>query len=72
MKFLRFLFGVLCGFAVGWVAGSLLAPRSGREVQEELRHRIELVIEEGRRAAEARKAELEAELQAAKRGEALS
>jgi gas vesicle protein len=72
MRFLRFLFGLLCGVAVGWVIGSLLAPRSGREVQEELRHRIELVIEEGRRAAEARKAELEAELQAAKRGEALS
>ncbi len=69
MKFLRFMFGMVCGLAVGWVAGNLLAPRSGREIQEELRHRIELVIEEGRRAAEARRAELEAELQAAKRGE---
>ncbi|MGQ9516254.1 MAG: DUF6319 family protein [Anaerolineae bacterium] len=69
MKFLRFLFGMICGGAVGWVAGSLLAPRAGRELQEELRHRIELVIEEGRQAAEAHRAQLEAELEAAKRGE---
>lgn len=71
MQFLRFFFGMMCGGAVGWVAGSLLAPRAGRELREELRHRIELVIDEGRQAAEARKAQLAAELEAAKKGEAL-
>jgi len=68
-KVLNFLAGFLVGGLVGAGAGLLLAPRAGTEVQERIRGRIDELIEEGKRAAVARQAELEAELEAFKSGE---
>ena len=56
-----FLGGFLLGAAIGGVVGLLLAPQSGSELQQQLRERAELVIEEGQRAAADRRAELEAQ-----------
>jgi gas vesicle protein len=56
-----FLGGFLLGAAIGGVVGLLLAPQSGSELQQQLRERADLVIEEGRRAAADRRAELEAQ-----------
>lgn len=67
MKVVRFVSGMLLGLALGWAVGSLFAPRSGQEMQQEVRRRIELVIDEGRRAAEERRAELDAELASAQK-----
>lgn len=66
MNPLKFLFGFSVGCAVGWMATILLTPQSGEEVREAIRNRVEEVIEEGRRAAEQRKAELEREFNVAK------
>ena len=65
---MSFLIGVLSGAIVGVAVAILLAPYSGTELQERVRARVEGLIEEGRRAAAARRAELEAQLETFKRG----
>jgi gas vesicle protein len=67
-KGISFLIGALSGAIVGAVIAILLAPQSGQELQEQVRARVQDLIEEGRRAAAARRAELEAQLDAFKRG----
>ena len=56
-----FLGGLVLGAAIGGVVGLLYAPQSGRDLQGKLRERAIMVIEEGRRAAADRRAELEAQ-----------
>jgi gas vesicle protein len=60
--------GVLAGAAVGAAAAILLAPYSGKEMQARIRTRAQELIEEGKRAAATRRAELQAQLDAFKRG----
>ena len=67
-KIVGFLAGLLAGAVVGAAAAILLAPHSGPELQEQVRSRVLGLVEEGRRAAAARRAELEAQLEAFKRG----
>jgi len=66
-KVINFLSGLLVGALVGAAAGLLLAPQAGSEMQGTLRARLNTVIEEGRRAASERRAELEAQFAEAKR-----
>ena len=68
-KFVSFLAGVFAGAVVGAVAAILLAPYSGSELQEKARMRVQNLIKEGKRAASARRAELEAQLEMFKRGQ---
>lgn len=67
-KTISFLIGAFSGAIVGAVVAILLAPSSGQELQEQMRARVQGLIEEGRRAAAARRAELETQLEAFKRG----
>ncbi|MCP4529549.1 MAG: YtxH domain-containing protein [Aestuariibacter sp.] len=68
-KWISFLIGALSGAMVGAAIAILLAPRSGQELQGQMRARVQGLIEEGRlAAAAARRAELEAQLDAFKRG----
>jgi gas vesicle protein len=67
-KTISFLIGVLSGAIVGAAVAILLAPSSGQELQAQMRTRVQGLIEEGRRAAAARRVELEAQLEAFKRG----
>ena len=67
-KAVFFLLGMLSGAIVGAVAVILLTPYSGAELKERLRNLTGELIEEGKRAAAARRAELEAQLEAFKRG----
>jgi gas vesicle protein len=71
-KVMSFLAGFFVGGLVGGAAGLLLAPSGGTELQERIRGRFEDLAEEGRRAASARQAELEAQLEAFKSGEAVT
>jgi gas vesicle protein len=65
---ISFLVGVVSGAMVGAAVAILLAPSSGQELQSQMRGRVQELIEEGRRAAAARRAELEDQLEAFKRG----
>ena len=56
-----FLGGFLLGAAIGGVVGLLFAPQAGSELQQKMHERANMVIEEGRRAADDRRAELEAQ-----------
>ena len=71
-KAISFLAGFLIGALVGGAAGLLLAPYGGTELQERIRVRFDELAEEGRKAAAARQAELEAQLEAFKSGEAVT
>ena len=67
-KVVSLLIGLLAGAVVGAAVAILLAPYSGAELQERIRTRAQGLIEEGKRAAVARRAELEAQLEAFKHG----
>jgi gas vesicle protein len=67
MKFLAFVDGLVFGALLGAVAGLLLAPQPGDELQSKIRERYDEVMNEGRRAAAERRAELEAQFAEAKR-----
>ena len=68
-KFMSFLAGILCGALVGAVTAILLAPYSGSELQDRIRAQADDLIEKGREAAMVKRTELEAQLEAFKRGE---
>lgn len=65
-KVFRFLGGLLLGAAAGAGAVLLLTPQSGEELQASARQHLNAVIEAGRRAADERRAELEAQFAQAK------
>jgi gas vesicle protein len=62
------ILGVLAGAVVGAAAAMLLTPYSGREMQARIRTRAQELIDEGKRAAAARRAELQTQLESFKRG----
>jgi gas vesicle protein len=66
-KMVDFIGGFVLGALVGGTVAMMLAPRSGAETQAALRARVDEVVEEGRRAAAERRAELEAQFAEAKR-----
>lgn len=62
MRVMNFVAGFLGGLIIGAVAVLLTTPQSGSELQAGVRNRFDEILEEGRRAAAARRAELEARL----------
>lgn len=65
-KITGFLAGLMSGAIVGSVAALLLAPSSGRELQARTRERFETLIDDARTAAESKRVQLEAQLEALK------
>lgn len=63
-----FLAGAICGAVVGAVAALLLAPYGGAELRGQITARVQELIEKGQQAAMAKRAELEAQLEAFKQG----
>ena len=61
-KILAFMAGAMCGAIVGAVAVLVLTPASGAEMRDQARQRMDKVVEEGRKAATERRAELERQL----------
>lgn len=57
----KFFEGFLLGALVGAVAALLTAPQSGEATKGSIQQRVKLVIDEGKRAAAERRAELEAQ-----------
>ncbi|HIQ04643.1 MAG TPA: YtxH domain-containing protein [Anaerolineae bacterium] len=65
-RLINFSLGFAIGAAVGAGLGLLTAPASGDNLIGMLRARINEIVEEGRKAAAEREAELQAQLAAAK------
>jgi len=61
-RLFNFLFGLLLGGIIGASVVLLIAPQSGQETQQQFRARWDSILEEGRRAFAARRAELEARM----------
>ncbi len=68
MRVMNFIAGFLGGVVLGAVLVLLTTPQSGSELQAEVRARFDRVLEEGRKAAAARRAELEERLTNLKAG----
>lgn len=67
-KVFSFLAGFLVGSWIGLLAAFLFAPQAGAEIQRRIRDGVERLVEEGRLTAEARRAELEDQLESFKHG----
>ncbi len=63
-RFIMLLAGALCGALVGALTAILLAPTSGKDLQQRIHDRVISIREELRDAYETRMAQLEAELEA--------
>ncbi len=61
-KFLSLVGGAILGGLVSAATVLLLTPKSGDAVRTDLKHEVETVLEEGRRASKIRRTELEAQL----------
>ena len=61
-----FLAGMMSGAIVGSVAALLLAPMSGRELQSKAREEFDELVEDAKSAAETKRVQLEAQLEALK------
>lgn len=67
-KFMVFLAGLIVGLWTGGVIAMLFAPQSGSVLQQRIREGVERLVEEGKSAAEARRQELEEQLESFKQG----
>jgi gas vesicle protein len=56
-----FVHGAMWGGVIGAAVGILLAPMSGKQLRQAIKDHTSYVIEEGQRAAEAKRLELEQE-----------
>lgn len=70
-KLLMFLLGFLLGAMVGAAIAMLLAPEAGEVTRGQIQLRVQEVIEEGKKAAAERRAQLESELDQLKQGKSL-
>jgi gas vesicle protein len=61
-SFVNFLAGVVLGALVGAGAALLLTPESGADLRRDLRREVDDILDEGRRSAQRRRSELEAQL----------
>ena len=61
-KFLSFLSGSLAGALASAAMVMLLTPKSGQAVRTDIKREVDSILEEGRRAAELKRVELEAQL----------
>ena len=62
MRLFNFLSGLIIGLVLGGLVAALLAPQSGPKTRERMRRRIELVVDEARRAADTTRADAYARL----------
>jgi len=62
MRTLNFVYGLLIGAALGAIIVLLTTPQSGQDIQNATKDKFNMLVDEGRKASEARRAELEARM----------
>lgn len=67
-KFMAFLAGLVIGLLTGGVLAILFTPQSGAMLQQNIREGVDKLVAEGKTAAEARRQELEEQLESFKQG----
>ena len=67
---MRFLMGFITGLILGAVFILLTTPQSGKDLQQQVKNRVDNILAEGRQAADARRVELENRLADLKAGRA--
>jgi gas vesicle protein len=67
-KLLAFLAGLIVGIPTGGMLALLLTPQPGPELRQQVQQAVERIVEEGRHAAEARRVEMEEQLESFKQG----
>jgi gas vesicle protein len=65
---MAFLAGLVIGLLTGGVLAILFTPQSGAMLQQNIREGVDKLVEEGKTAAEARRQELEEQLESFKQG----
>jgi gas vesicle protein len=65
----KFLEGLVLGALTGAAVALFMAPQSGKDMQDTIRQRINMVIDEGKRASAERRAELESQFAQARQPE---
>jgi gas vesicle protein len=68
-KFISFVTGAVLGGLISAATVLLLTPKSGDAVRDEIKHEVDTILEEGRRAMDTRRREMESQL-AEMRGDA--
>jgi gas vesicle protein len=68
MRVMNFIAGFLGGMVIGAAIVLVTTPQSGSDFQSGVRSRFDSIVDEGRRAAAARRAELEARFASLKGG----
>lgn len=68
MRVMNFVAGFLGGIVIGAAVVLLTTPQSGGDLQNDVRSRVDDILVEGRKAAAARRAELEARLASLRAG----
>lgn len=61
-KFLSLMGGVVLGSLISAAAVLLLTPKTGDAVRADIKREVDSILEEGRRASQTRRNELEAQL----------
>lgn len=62
-RMVKFLAGVVVGAAVAAAVVLIVAPQRGDELRNEIKARIDDIVEEGRQAAETKRLEMMAQLE---------
>ena len=68
MRTMNFVVGFLSGVVLGAVLVLLTTPQSGSDLQADVKKRFDSILEEGRKAAAERRAELEDRLASLRAG----
>jgi gas vesicle protein len=61
-KFFSLMSGIVLGSLISAAAVLLLTPKTGNTVRADIKREVDSILEEGRRASQARRMELEAQL----------
>ena len=68
MRIINFVAGFIVGAGLAAIAVLLTTPQSGTELQENIRTRVDSIVEEGRKAQAATRAALEDQLASLRSG----